>query len=383
MDLIDYRQIAEKFTFQEHAERADRYYACVGMNSPQMRKPFADPLESVEISAGIAAILSGLNLFHGARVLDFGAGTCWLGRILAALGCEVTSCDVSEKALELGRRIAYEQGIAMKFARLSGADRLPFEDGAFDRVVVFDAFHHCSDQLAMIREFARILGEDGIAAFHEPGPHHSRTAQSQFEMRTHDVIEGDIEVGDLIAEGEKVGFVDAMLGLFIARPVWCDLSGFNRFLAGDHAGLDAAARQESDNRRVFFMFKGCRTALDSRASTGLQAELSLRGEGVPGGVRIRGTVKNTGPAKWLASGGGVGAVNIGVHLFAAGGTLINNDYARLQLSAVPVRSGDSVRIDGIIPAPEMDHYTMIVDLVAEGVSWFEVRGSEPARFEFA
>jgi SAM-dependent methyltransferase len=381
MDPIDYRQIAGKYTFEEHAERADRYYSSIDINSPIARKPYAEPLEAVELSAGVAAILSGLDLFRGARVLDFGAGTCWLGRILASLGCDVTSCDVSEGALAMGRRIAEQQGVAMNFATITG-DRLPFEDGSFDRVVVFDAFHHCKDQLATIREFARVLGENGIAAFHEPGPNHSQTAQSQFEMRSFDVIEGDIDVESLFAEGQRAGFVDASLVLFVARPVWLDIAGFNRFMAGGATGLDEEARYESQNRRVFFLFKGSRTAQDSRAAGGLQAELSLQAERFSDGVRIRGTVKNTGPAKWLASGGGVGAVNIGVHLFGADGALINNDHARLQLSAVPVRSGDSVRIDGIIPAPDLAHFSMAVDLVAEGVSWFEIRGTEPARFDF-
>lgn len=382
MDLIDYRHIAGKYTFEEQAERADRYYSSVDMSASLVRKPYAEPLEATELSAGVAAILSGLDLFHGARVLDFGAGTCWLGRILASLGCEVTSCDVSERALDIGRRIAEQRGVAMKFATLTG-DRLPFGDGALDRVVVFDAFHHCKDQLAMIREFARVLDENGIAAFHEPGPHHSRTAQSQFEMRSFDVIEGDIDVVVLFAEAQKAGFVDASLVLFVARPVWIDLAGFDNFMAGAAAGLDDSARHESDNRRVFFLFKGSRTALDSRAAGGLRAELSLQAERVGDGIRIHGLVKNTGPAKWLASAGGVvGAVYAGVHLYGPDGTLVNNDHARIPLSSKPVLPRESIAVDAVISAPANGRFRLAVDLVAEGVSWFEIRGTEPVQFDF-
>lgn len=41
-------------------------------------------------------------LFPGVRILDFGAGTCWMSRLLAMLGCNVTAVDVSRKALEVG-----------------------------------------------------------------------------------------------------------------------------------------------------------------------------------------------------------------------------------------------------------------------------------------
>ena len=383
MDLIDFRRIAERYTFEEHAERADRYYASVGMTSSLVRKPFAEPLEAAELSAGVAALLFGLNLFHRARVLGFGSGTCWLSRILASLGGEVTARDVPANALDIRRRIAEQGGLKMNFATLSGP-RLPFEDGAFDRIVVFDAFHHCPDQLGTIREFARVLGEDGIAAFHEPGPHHSRTAQSQFEMRSFDVIEGDINVEELFDEGMKAGFVDASLVLFMARPVWMDVKGFNAFMAGGPAGLDDAARRESDNRRVFCLFKGSRTAQDSRAAGGLRAELSLQAERVADGVRIHGLVKNTGSATWLPSAGGVvGAVNLGVHLYGPDGGLIDNDHARIPLASTPVRPRESVAVDQVIPAPAGERFALAADLVAEGVSWFEIRGTEAVRFEFA
>lgn len=377
--LIDFRKIAAKYTPEEHARRADRYYANLAPDSPPIRKPFAEPLEAVELSAGIGAILSGLNLFHGAKVLDFGAGTCWLGRILASLGCEVTSCDVSPRALEIGRRLADRP---MHFATLDGG-RLPFEDGAFDRVVVFDALHHCPDQPGMIREFERVLGEDGIAAFHEPGPNHSRLPQSQYEMRSFDVIEGDIDVEALFAEALAAGFVDASLVLFVARPVWADLEGFNDFIAGGSAGLDDAARRESKNRRVFFLFKGGRTAQDSRGSGGLQATMSLQAERTDRDIRIHGTVTNTGPARWLPSGSGkVGAVNLGVHLYGPDGALVDNDYARVEFIREPLGTGVTVAVDAVIPAPGMERFTMALDLVSEGVSWFEVRGSRPISIGF-
>ena len=102
MQSIDFRAIVEKYSFEEHARRADKYFATLDLASPVARKPFASPHEAAELCAGIAAILPDLMLFPGVRILDFGAGTCWMSRLLAMLGCNVTAVDVSRKALEVG-----------------------------------------------------------------------------------------------------------------------------------------------------------------------------------------------------------------------------------------------------------------------------------------
>jgi 2-polyprenyl-3-methyl-5-hydroxy-6-metoxy-1,4-benzoquinol methylase len=385
MDLIDYRQIADKYTFQEHAERADRYFAAIGLNSHPARKPFASPEEAIEIASGLSAILSGLKPFNGAKVLDFGAGSCWLSRALALMGCEVTATDVSAHALKLGEQLIsgdpLAQHMRVSFA-VTSEQRLSFPDRSFDRIVVFDAFHHCKDQLAMIGEFHRVLMEDGIVAFHEPGPHHSRHPQSQYEMRTFDVIEGDIKAEELIAEAHRVGFNRAELALFLAHPVMASLSGFNSFMAGGTEGITDAVRRESENRRVFFLYKGDPFRFDSRSPTGLRTHIALTGKKTEAGIAVRGTVTNTGPTTWLPSSGGMGSVNIGVHLHDSDGALLDLDYARLPLSPEPIREGQSVTVEGLIPAPSSPHFSLTIDLVAEGVSWFEMRGSEPCFLHF-
>ena len=41
-------------------------------------------------------------------VLDFGAGTYWLSRLIAQLNCGVICCDPSAVALDIGRRFFEE-----------------------------------------------------------------------------------------------------------------------------------------------------------------------------------------------------------------------------------------------------------------------------------
>jgi 2-polyprenyl-3-methyl-5-hydroxy-6-metoxy-1,4-benzoquinol methylase len=144
--LVDFRALVSRYSFAEHAARADRYFSSLDLSSPVARKPFASPMEASELCGGLAVLLPNLMLFPGARVLDFGAGTCWMTRVLALLGCEVTAVDVSRKALAVGEQLVRSDTLGRElkvdFVPLDGPE-LPFADVTFDRVVCFDALHHC------------------------------------------------------------------------------------------------------------------------------------------------------------------------------------------------------------------------------------------------
>lgn len=388
-DVIDYRDIVSKYSFQQHAERADQYFSTVDVNSVVARKPFASVEEASVISAGIGVVLGNLKLFRGAKVLDFGAGTCWLSRILASVGCEVTAADVSRNALDLGKRLADSDpalhGASISYAPIDEA-KLPFPDESFDRIVVFDAFHHVPDQKAAIREFHRILKRDGLAAFHEPGPEHSRSHQSQYEMRSFGVIEADIIVEELIGEAVSCGFSSVDLAVFATSPIMVKLGEYNRFLTEKTSmaalNLVEQARAESRHRRVFFLHKGDPNKTDSRAAAGLGGELLLTSIRQDGAVVIDGVVTNTGSSTWLPSMRGVGSVNLGVHLYGQDGSLLDADYARGAVSDSITEPGDRRHVRFIVPLPEVESFTLSLDLVAEGVTWFETVGGRVAKFSF-
>jgi 2-polyprenyl-3-methyl-5-hydroxy-6-metoxy-1,4-benzoquinol methylase len=387
--LVDFREVANKYTFQQHAERADAYFSGLDLDSPVARKPFATPFEAVELSAGVAAILSKLFLFRGAQVLDFGAGGCWLSRILALLGCQVTATDISANALQFGRGLMdkdpLSQQLQIAYVPLR-ENRLPFDDASFDRIVCFDALHHCSDQKNVIREFYRVLRGGGVAAFHEPGPRHSTQAQSQQEMRNFDVVEGDIVIEDLAQEAHLAGFSKLELAVFVANPAMVSLDDFNHFMDAPEESesgreLLTAARRENENRRVFFLHKGdVLASIDSRSPVGLLARFEVEAAYSASGVSIQGTVTNIGAARWLPSDQGPGSVNIGVHLYDDSGKLVNHEFARRTLSREPVGHGQPVAIEFSLPFPDaLDRYCLIVDLVAEGITWFETGCSVPVK----
>ena len=59
--------------------------------------------ETPAILGNLAVVLKSLDLSPGLHVLDFGAGSGWLARLLTQLGCRVTLLDVSPTALAIAR----------------------------------------------------------------------------------------------------------------------------------------------------------------------------------------------------------------------------------------------------------------------------------------
>jgi hypothetical protein len=101
---------------------------------------------------------------------------------------------------------------------------------------------------------------------------------------------------------------------------------------------------------------------------------AARGSSAP----LRVTAKNTGAGIWRArSQSGVGDVTLGVQLLDAEGRIVARDYHRVRLPE-DVTAGQSVTLSFDCPVPaEAGHYQLKLDLVAEGVTWFEAAGSVP------
>ncbi len=104
-----------------------------------------------------------LRVFPGCRVLEVGCGGGALMRSLSALGCQVVGVDIAEEAVRLAEREA-------KGCRVLRADasRLPFDDHSFDRVVAHHLVEHLEEPESALREWARVLSEDGILVICTP-----------------------------------------------------------------------------------------------------------------------------------------------------------------------------------------------------------------------
>jgi 2-polyprenyl-3-methyl-5-hydroxy-6-metoxy-1,4-benzoquinol methylase len=308
---------------------ADDYYQRMSYPNPVIAKPFSDIKEAPTLLICLGKLLEGLHLSKGMTVMDFGAGVCWLSRCIAQMQCQPIAVDVSSTALVMGQRLFQDYPpifsvIVPKFLHLDG-HRLSLENNSIDRIICFDAFHHVPNRTDIMQEFYRVLCDGGIAGFSEPFGKHSENSQSQAEMRNYGVLEDDINLSELERDAKRIGF---------------------KFSKSDQG--------------IFFLQKGT-YKLDSRSSEGLACKI----ERIHGRIRVT----NTGSAKWLCNPPlGLGKVQIGAHSFN-NGKLINYDAYRQPLERdVLSRESFEARID--LPPGEY-----VVDMVSEGVAWFENCGS--------
>jgi SAM-dependent methyltransferase len=134
------------------------------------RRPFGTSArevyrEPVYHLPNFAAILTGLGLGPGDRLLEVGCGGgAFLKRALAS-GCRAWGLDHSQDLL----RVAREQNdAAAREGRVSfaagDAHRLPFRDGAFTVAVMTGVFQFLRGPLDALREIRRTLGPGGRAA---------------------------------------------------------------------------------------------------------------------------------------------------------------------------------------------------------------------------
>lgn len=109
---------------------------------------------------GSERLMNLLQARPSERILDIGGGT---GRVSQTFGGDyvVVVCDPSWGMLK-------EAGQKQMIACCGLAEYLPFADGAFDRMVMVDTFHHLRDQHVAAKETLRVLRQGGRLVIEEP-----------------------------------------------------------------------------------------------------------------------------------------------------------------------------------------------------------------------
>jgi len=103
-----------------------------------------------------------LDLPAQGSMLDVGGGT---GRVSAPLQQWVKHLVVADVSRAMLRRAQKRGGM---WPVRSMAERLPFADGVFDRVLAADALHHFRSQLVAVKELIRVLSHGGRMVVEEP-----------------------------------------------------------------------------------------------------------------------------------------------------------------------------------------------------------------------
>jgi SAM-dependent methyltransferase len=111
--------------------------------------------------------------FHG-RILEIGAGVCWLSAELSKIPAveEIIATDFSPALLRdvAPKILRLRRAVAAKITRMPGDfHRLDFPDDSFDFVVCSAVIHHAVDVVRVLREVKRVLRPGGrFVAIREP-----------------------------------------------------------------------------------------------------------------------------------------------------------------------------------------------------------------------
>lgn len=192
----------------------------------------------------IAPAFAALGDVAGLRVLDLGCGHGMASVVLARRGARVTACDLSPGYVREACARATANDVSTHLLVCNG-ERLPFADGAFDRIWGNAVLHHL-DLSRAAAELYRVLAPRGRAVFCEPwaGNRWLNWARRRLpypgKHRTAD--EHPLDQRDLACLGEVFPNLQvrgyqllAMLGRvvkqdqFVSGLAWCDAELLRRF----------------------------------------------------------------------------------------------------------------------------------------------------------
>ncbi|GIK77077.1 MAG: methyltransferase domain-containing protein [Acidobacteria bacterium] len=118
-----------------------------------------------------AGLVSACGVAPGQHVLDVGTGSGSTAIRAAQAGADVVASDATAANFEAGRREAEDLGVALEWVE-ADAQRLPFDDGAFDVVTSSFGVMFAPDHRAAATELVRVCrpgGTIGLLAFTPEG----------------------------------------------------------------------------------------------------------------------------------------------------------------------------------------------------------------------
>lgn len=375
-------------------------------------KPFPPPGQAAtddhaQHLLDFAVLLRVLTPGPADLVLDLGAGPCWVSDWLRKCGVRTVALDIAWDMLRLGAvRLGGAHGLVA-----GDMEQLPFADGVFSKACCLNAFHHVPDTKRALGEIRRVLSAEGVVIFSEPGVGHASHPTSLAASRNYGVLENEILIDEFMELCLSAGFADVRLHpishvvpLFdLQKDQWRDWRTFTASQRPTRALhklwrsiLEIAGMGKKD---VLFeeafairllrelqpvieqhpVITAHRSPFVRPVPTFDKAVLTLLSSpdrvAADNSLACRVRVSNAGTTHWDTASSSL--VRIGVQLLSADGQIVDRDHSRHPLPR-PLAPGDACEVALTIPAPPAaGSYQLKLDLVREGVTWFELAGSQP------
>lgn len=139
---------------QPHNEKTASVWNSGGARYDDISRGIADSIEHCVLR---------LDPQPGERILDLATGTGWTSRVVARHGADVTGVDIGTDLVAAAAERAKAEGLKIDY-RIGDAEKLPFDDGAFDAVISTCGVMFASRPEAAASELARVCGTGGRIA---------------------------------------------------------------------------------------------------------------------------------------------------------------------------------------------------------------------------
>lgn len=345
-------------------------------------KPFRAPPnhELAECLHIFAHIVEMLSLDVRSQVLDAGCGPGWLTEFLARCGYWVTGIDVSPAMIEVAReRVVGLPGQAgpgiapLAELHVMRADAVPWRR-RFDAIVLYDAMHHFDGELRTLAVLRQALVPGGALFIHEGArPRRGSAEEAAFveEMRQRGTLESPFDPAYLVGALRGAGFVEVRRLTPIDRAFE---------VRRPHATIGHLLKRTIRPRSNTIVAR----SPGAPGPAGFAVDLRILGRPRAAGdvVRLDLAVANTGLRYWPAAERHpfpVGSVSVAPYVRREHGDRL--ELPRQTLGA-PLACGERRDVTIEVPTPSGADGRMVhIDLVREGIAWFEDLGGTPLAVE--